>query len=86
MSWYRWQAENELRSDPDYEDLILWVISRWHDEVGSRPMENIHRRTLDDTWRQVMRWAGGDDRALIGPTHDEALRRQAKATEKIEQT
>ena len=36
-------------------------------------MQNIHRRTLDDTWRQVIRHCKGDDRALCGPTHDELL-------------
>ena len=54
-------------------DLIAWAISRWKDECANRPLQNVHRRTLDDTWRQVIRKLGGDDRALLGPTHDELL-------------
>jgi len=55
------------------KELLAWVVGRWNDEVYFLPMDNIHRRTLDDTWRQVIRWAGSDDRALLGPTHDEIL-------------
>lgn len=53
------------------QDLIDWAVERWHDEVKNRPMVNIHRRSLDDTWRQVLRHLGVDDRARLGPTHDE---------------
>jgi hypothetical protein len=34
-----------------------WAYSRWVAEVKNRPQENIHRRTLDETWRQVEREA-----------------------------
>lgn len=34
--------------------LVLWVEQRWDAEVKHRPMENIHRRTLDGTWKQVL--------------------------------
>jgi hypothetical protein len=54
-------------------DLLAWAVSRWQAEVGSRPMTNVHRRTLDDTWRQVIQRLGGDDLALVGSTHDEIL-------------
>ena len=54
-------------------DLLQWAVSRWQAEVGSRPMANVHRRTLDDTWRQVIQRLGGDDLALVGSTHDEIL-------------
>lgn len=53
--------------------LIRWAVSRWHTQVRDRPLCNIHRRSLDDTWRQVVRWAGGDVEALLGPSHDELL-------------
>ena len=34
--------------------LVLWVEQRWEAEVKHRPMENVHRRTLDGTWQQVL--------------------------------
>lgn len=47
-----------------------WAVSRWQDEVSQRPLANVHRRTLDDTWRQVIRYFGGDPGKLLGPDHD----------------
>lgn len=35
------------------------------------------RRTLDSTWRQVVRFAGGDPDKLLGPSHEEMLRSRA---------
>jgi hypothetical protein len=55
----------------DRQELIDWVCERWHAEVANRPMVNVHRRSLDDTWRQILRHLGVDDRARLGPTHDE---------------
>jgi hypothetical protein len=52
---------------------IEWAVARWHAEVGHRPLVNVHRRSLDDTWRQVIRHFGGDPFSLIGPAHDELL-------------
>lgn len=52
---------------------IEWAVSRWEAEVKNRPLQNIHRRTLDDTWRQVIRHYGGDDVGLCGLPHDELL-------------
>lgn len=52
-------------------DLLSWACGRWRDEVQDRPLVNVHRRTLDDTWRQVVRYAGGDPDELLGPSHDE---------------
>lgn len=49
---------------------LAWAVSRWNDEVKHRPLVNVHRRTLDDTWRQVIRYFGGDPDKLIGPSHD----------------
>jgi len=57
--------------------LLEWAVSRWNAEVSQRPLVNVNRRPLDDTWRQVIRYAGGNDRELIGPTHDELLANEA---------
>jgi hypothetical protein len=53
--------------------LLDWAVGRWNAEVANRPLVNVHRRSLDDTWRQVIRHLGGDDAALIGPSHSELL-------------
>ena len=50
--------------------LLVWAVERWNAEVKNRPLVNIHRRTLDDTWRAVMRYAGGNPDELVGPDHD----------------
>lgn len=55
------------------KDVVTWAVGRWETEVMNRPLRNIHRRTLDDTWRQIIRRFGGNDRELCGPTHDELL-------------
>jgi hypothetical protein len=55
------------------EENLKWAVSKWFDEVANRPLRNVHRRSLDDTWRQVIRHFGGDDEALCGPRHDELL-------------
>jgi hypothetical protein len=54
-------------------DHIRWAVSRWEAEVKNRPLQNVSRRALDDTWRQVIRHFGGDDAGLCGPTHDELM-------------
>jgi hypothetical protein len=53
--------------------VVSWAVERWHAEVANRPLWNIHRRTLDGTWRQVIRQFGGDDEALCGPRHEDLL-------------
>ena len=55
----------------DKLSIIEWAVECWYAEVSNRPMVNVHRRSLDDTWRQVLRHLGVDDRARLGPTHDE---------------
>lgn len=62
-----------------HDESITWAVSRWQDEVLNRPLENVHRRTLDDTWRQVIRHFGGDPETLIGPSHDMLLKREQEA-------
>ena len=55
------------------KELLEWAISRWYAEVSKRPLVNIHRRVLDDTWRQVIKHLGGDCEALIGKAHDDLV-------------
>ena len=57
-----------------------YAVSRWKAEVENRPLENKHRRTLDDVWRQVISHTGGDPESLLGPCHDAlaALRGEVK--------
>jgi hypothetical protein len=50
------------KSEPD---AVAWAISRWIAEVANRPLKNVHRRSLDDTWRQVIRHFGGDDTKIL---------------------
>lgn len=54
-------------------ELLEWAVERWHLEVSQRPLVNVHRRSLDDTWRQVIRKLGGDPIDLCGPGHDALL-------------
>jgi hypothetical protein len=61
------------------QEFMNWAVSRWYAEVANRPLQNIHRRSLDDTWRQVIRYCGGDDVALCGLSHDELLDNVARA-------
>jgi hypothetical protein len=62
---------------------LAWAVSRWQAEVSQRPLVNVHRRTLDDTWRQVVRYFGGDPDNLLGPAHD-ALAAGVKACESFD--
>lgn len=55
-------------------EAVDWAVGRWNEEVKDRPLQNIHRRTLDTVWRQVIRHFGGDDEELCGLRHDELLR------------
>jgi len=73
-------GRDNLEGDPvrmeDEETMnehIRWAVERWNAEVKNRPLQNIHRRSLDTTWRQVIRHYGGDDEGLCGPPHDELV-------------
>lgn len=55
------------------EAMLAWAVNQWHDQVANRPLVNVHRRSLDDVWRQVIRHCGADDVVLIGPRHDQLL-------------
>lgn len=46
-------------------DHLAWACEKWQREVSNRPLRNVHRRTLDDTWRQVIRRLGGDPSILL---------------------
>lgn len=58
------------------ETITEWAISRWKEEVQNRPLNNVYRPALDSVWRQVIRYEGGDDRILLGPTHQELVGQQ----------
>lgn len=70
-------TQRQGEGEPDYEahqkNGLAWAISRWQAEVQNRPLINVHRRSLDDAWRQVIRYFGGDPDALVGPSHDALL-------------
>ena len=66
------QTEQPEQSEPNRRTL-QWVVDRWHAEVANRPLVNVHRRTLDSTWRQMIRHLGEDDVVLLGPRHDDML-------------
>lgn len=59
---------NHSNTSVEAKNALYWAVGRWNAEVLNRPLQNIHRRSLDDTWRQVIRHFGGDDRELCGPT------------------
>ena len=61
-----------------YNFVVAWAVERWDAEVKYRPLVNVHRRTLDDTWRQVIRRFGGDPDALVGLSHDALLEAAGK--------
>ena len=64
------EATNSLQDLLDAADPLAWAVSRWQIEVSQRPLVNVHRRALDETWRQVVRHFGGAPDTLLGPSHD----------------
>lgn len=66
----------------DVAGLLEWAVDRWHAEVANRPLQNVHRRSLDDTWRQVIRKLGGDAGLLCGPAHDALAAHDKQSGEK----
>lgn len=67
------QAALEAERERGLIALREWAVSRWRAEVEQRPLANKHRRSLDDCWRQVMRYAGLDPDEAVGPSHDALL-------------
>lgn len=45
--------------------MARWACERWNEEVRDRPMDNVYRKTLDETWRQVIRRCGYDPEVAI---------------------
>jgi hypothetical protein len=62
-----------MNAQPELSSGLEWAVARWQAEVANRPLVNVHRRSLDDAWRQVIRYFGGDPDALVGPSHDALL-------------
>ncbi|MEX3952003.1 hypothetical protein AB4Y40_30140 [Paraburkholderia sp. EG287B] len=73
---------DDARADCDRirHGLAKWATERWNAEVRNRPLVNVHRRALDDTWRQVIRHCGADDVALLGQRHGDLVAADAKQT------
>lgn len=57
--------EGTVLRAPEPTDHLLWALERWIAEVKNRPDANIHKNTLNSTWRQVIRHHGGDTAFLI---------------------
>ncbi|HDR9026904.1 TPA: hypothetical protein QDB14_001074 [Burkholderia vietnamiensis] len=69
-----WLGHNRQHEEmPAGASMLDWAVARWDAEVKNRPLINVHRRSLDDTWRQVIRHCGGDDMSLLGPRHDDLV-------------
>lgn len=67
------QAYADARANEKVDELITWAVGKWFEQVANRPMTNIHRRSLDDTWRLILKHLGADDVALLGLDHDSLL-------------
>ena len=64
------------------DTAVAWAVERWNAEVRNRPLENIHRAALDTTWRQVIRYFGGDPDALLPlPPHYDLTRKSGVGNE-----
>lgn len=57
--------EGTVLRAPEPTDHLLWALERWIAEVKNRTDANIHKKTLDSTWRQVIIHHGGDPAFLI---------------------
>ena len=57
------------KTETNGNPLIEFAVDSWNSQVKNRPLVNIHRPALDSVWRQVIKWAGGDPEALLGPSH-----------------
>ncbi|MGS1032711.1 hypothetical protein [Burkholderia glumae] len=69
----RVSAPANLASAISRHVVIDWAVERWTLEVSGRPLGNIQRRSLDDAWRQFIRYLGADDVSLLGPRHDDLI-------------
>lgn len=58
---------------PVPKGMLAWAVGQWFSQVAHRPLVNIHRRTLDNVWRQVIRHCDADDVVLCGPREVQVL-------------
>ena len=66
--------EHPETEEPEMSDnLVAWAVDRWKAEVENRPLINRNRRTLDDTWRQVIRHLNPEALGQLGPCHDDLI-------------
>lgn len=66
--------EHPESEEPEMSDnLAAWAVDRWKAEVENRPLINRNRRTLDDTWRQVIRHLNPEALGQLGPCHDDLI-------------
>ncbi len=79
MARAAWDRASQSAAPADPADVVSrqvvidWAVERWTLEVNGRPLGNIHRRSLDDAWRQLIRYVGADDVSLLGPRHDDLI-------------
>jgi hypothetical protein len=73
---YAYTAPQAECAPREAQPELQWAVSRWEAEVKNRPLVNVHRRTLDETWRQVIRHFGGEPTGLVGPSHAELIARE----------
>jgi hypothetical protein len=64
-------ADAPVQQAGELETVANWIAEQWHAEVANRPLVNVHRKRLDDKWRQLLERLHVDHRARLGPTHDE---------------
>jgi len=56
----------------EHGERAAWALQQWESEVLYRPAVNVHRKMLDDKWREIYRDAtGGDEIPYM--THDELV-------------
>lgn len=73
VAWWNGPSLRGPRPSAEAREALTWAVAKWRSEVAERPLVNQNRRPLDDAWRQMVRYFGGDDEALLGPRHDDLL-------------
>ena len=74
------EAQKAVADDYSRIGLLEWAVTRWREDVQHRPMVNIYRPGMDKAYRCVIRHAGGDPEAIVGPTHSELVARDIEAS------
>jgi hypothetical protein len=75
MSWYRWQGENEMRNDPDYQRLA-------RDGSGEWTPSDLMWCGLARLWPDDMPRRGGGGDPASHPQHRERIERAKAYLEK----